>query len=165
MKNKLVLGLLLLLISCTTKTSNAIVVLENNEINNQAVAQLDTPERALVLWYLYAYGNECDGTTSKIKCKLLDEIGISNECDAKHLSILLQWFSTDMLAVYKLNKCPSMGVKSAIQNEFKKIILHRNKDTLSIDYKVKGMNNSQEKYWNIEKTDSYIIRGKTLVKQ
>ncbi len=164
MKNILLLGLLLIFISCTRKQSNAIVVLENNEINNKALAQLDTPERALVLWYLYAYGNECDGSTENIKCKLLAKMGVNNECDATHLSYLLQWFSTDMLAVYKLNKCPSLSVKSAIQNKFKKIKLIRNKDTLAIDYYVMGLNASQEKSWNVIKIDTFVIKDRTLVK-
>jgi len=163
MKTLYTILLIMLFVSCK-QTENTTVILENKTINTDALSKLDTPEKALVSWYLYTYGNECDGTTSKIKCRILDEMKITDECDAKHLSNLLQWFSTDMLAVYKLNKCPNMPVKSAIQNEFIKIILHRQKDTLSIEYKVRGMNNSQEKSWNIEKTDSYLLEGKTLVK-
>ena len=155
--------IVLLFFSCTP-TSKKTVVLANNTINKSVLPSLKEPEKALVLWYLYAYGNACDGTTDKPKCEILKTLHITDECNPKHLSFLMQWFSTDMLAVYKLNKCPSLPVKSAIQNEFEKIILQRKKDTLIIDFKIKGMNNSQEKSWNIEKTEAYVIRDKTLVK-
>lgn len=155
---------LLILHSCVEKgDKNFIRVLDNGQINSE-LEILDKPERALVSWYLFAYGNACETESSKVKCKLLQGLNINNECDPEHLNMLLQWFSTDMLAVYKLKKCPNLDADSAIQNTFDKIVLHRNGNILTIDYKIKGLNNSQEKSWNIGQTDSYVIKNKTLVK-
>ena len=155
----------ILLISCSqNELDYSKVILKNYKINNTFVQQLDTPEKALLSWYLYAYGNECDGEASQIKCELLKELNIDDECDPKHLNNLLQWFSNDMLAVYKLNKCPNITSKSAIQNEFESIILSRNKDKLSIEFTIKGLNTIQEKSWNRTQTDTYLIKNNTFVK-
>jgi len=89
---------------------------------------------------------------------------IDDKCNATYLSNLLQWFSTNIMAVYKLKKCPSLPVKSAIQNRFKKIILIRDTDTLSIKYSILGLNTIQEKSWNINRTDSYLIVNSTFIK-
>jgi hypothetical protein len=140
------------------------IVLENNIINTNYLKQIDKPEKALLSWYLYAYGNTCNETSSKTKCSILVAMGITDECNPKHLNMMLQWFSNDMLAGYKLNKCPNMPANSAIQNNFEKIIIKRNKDTLTIDFTVKGLNNSQEKSWNVTKVEKYLITSSNFVK-
>jgi len=157
--------LFVVMFSCSPRTSkNTHVILENGIINKAYLQQIDEPEKALLSWYLYAYGNQCDTATKKPKCKILEELQITDECDGEHLNTLLQWFSNDMMAAYKLNKCPHLTATSAIQNEFEKIVMQRNKDTLSITIKVKGMNNSQEKSWNISQTDKYLITSRNFVK-
>lgn len=157
--------LVVFLQSCiSTNTKTAHVVLENGVVNKKYLHQISEPEKALLSWYLYAYGNECDKKSTKPKCVILKELHIDDECNGAHLNSLLQWLSNDMMAAYKLNKCPNLPVDAAIQNEFEKIIIERNKDTVSIRFTVKGMNNSQEKSWNITKTEKYLITSRNFVK-
>ncbi len=165
MKTLYTILLVVLLFSCIDKEDSITqIILDGNKINTSYLNQIQAPEKALLSWYLYAYGNECDNSSTKIKCQLLKELKIDNECDPKYLSNLLQWFSNDMLVVYKLNKCPSLPIKSAIQNTFEYISLIRIKDTLSIKFSVKGLNTLQEKSWNINQTDNYLIKNNTFIK-
>jgi len=150
-------------ISCQNE-NYSVVILENGTINSEFLQDIKPPEKALLSWYLFAYGNECDGTSTKIKCKLLKELNIEDECSPDHLNNLLQWFSNDMLAVYKLNSCPNIKVESAIQNKFAYISLDRKGDILSINYHVMGLNTVEEKSWNMNKTGSYLIRDNTFTK-
>ena len=161
-----IIFLLLIMTGSCTKQNTTIttIVLDNNTINTTFLHQIELPEKTLLSWYLYAYGNECSTTSSKIKCQLLKEMDIDDECESQHLSNLLQWFSKDMLAVYKLNKCPNLPVNSAIQNTFKHITLIRKADTLSIKFSVMGLNTLQEKSWNITQIDSYVIKNNTFLK-
>ena len=153
------------LFGCKQKTSNyTVTVLENTIINSEFLQTISPPEKALLSWYLYAYGNECDEGSNTNKCKILKELKIFNECETDHLNNLLKWFSTDMLAVYKLKNCPNLSSSSAIQNSIDKIVLSRNNKTLTIDYKIKGLNNIQEKSWNIERSDSYLIKDNSIQK-
>ncbi len=159
------LFLVFFFISCTSnKTKVAYIVLQDNVIDTDYLHQINEPEKALLTWYLYAYGNECDSTLSKRKCKILKELKIEDECNSKHLTFLLQWFSNDMMASYKLNKCPNLPIKSAIQNTFEEIIIYRNNDTLAINFTVKGLNNSQEKSWKNTQIDKYLITSRNFVK-
>jgi len=162
---KYVALILLFLCSCS-KQEAAItnVVYEKNKINSAYIKNMHGPEKAMLTWYLYAYGNECDKNSSKVKCQILKELNIEDECNDNHLNNLLQWFSNDMLAVYKLNKCPNLTLKSAIQNTFERIVLIRNADTLSIEFSVKGLNTIQEKSWNVNQTDVYIIKNRSFKK-
>jgi len=162
---RIALLFLLFLCSCTKQeTTITNVVYENNKINSGYLNKIQTPEKALLTWYLYAYGNECDKNSSKIKCQILKELNIEDECNGNHLNNLLQWFSNDMLAVYKLNKCPNLTLKSAIQNTFEKIVLVRNVDTLSIEFSIKGLNTIQEKSWNVNQKDTYLIKNNSFNK-
>ncbi|MCP4976287.1 MAG: hypothetical protein GY931_09020 [Maribacter sp.] len=158
--------IVLLTVSCNKKeiSHSGKIISQNGKINTIYLNRLETPEKALISWYLYAYVNECHENTSRAKCGILDLLNIGNECDPKHINMLQQWFSTDKLAVFKLKKCPNLPHDSAIQNIVEKLELHRIADTISITYNIKGLNNIQEKSWNIEQTDSYIIKNKTLVK-
>lgn len=161
---QLLFVILLVCYSCTKQENKTSVILENEKINPEVIKSLDDSERALLSWYLYAYGNACEDNATKNKCKILKELNILDECNPEHLDNLLQWFSKDLLAPYKLKKCPNMPSNSAIQNAFKKIILTKKADALLIEYNIMGMNNSQEKSWNINTIDSYLIKDLTLVK-
>jgi len=164
---KIFLSLLLffLIISCQKKLEDySEIVLENETINSEFLQTINEPEKALLSWHLFSFGNDCDKTSSKIKCQLLQELKIEDECDSTHLNNLLQWFSKDMLAVYKLKKCPNIAKESPIQNTFEYISLQRKSDTLSITYTVKGINSVQEKSWNKTRTSTYLIRNKTFLK-
>ncbi len=159
------LFLLILLSSCQEKLENySVVILEKNTINSEFLQTINAPEKALLGWHLFSFGNECDETSSKIKCQLLHELKIEDECNSAHLNNLLQWFSKDMLAVYKLNSCPNIAKKSAIQNTFEFISLDRKEDTLSIKYTIEGINAVQEKSWNTTHTGTYLIRNNTFLK-
>ena len=157
--------LLILLGSCQEKSENyTVVVLENEKINSEFVETIEEPEKAMISWYLFSFGNGCDNSSSKIKCQLLQELKIKDECNSVHLDNLLQWFSKDMLAVYKLKSCPNIAKESPIQNTFEFISLQKTADTLSITYTVKGINSVQEKSWNTTRTEAYLIRNKTFFK-
>ena len=74
MKIFLSLILFFLFVSCQESLEDySGVVLENDTINSEFLQTINEPEKALLSWYLFAYGNECDDSSSKIKCKLLKE--------------------------------------------------------------------------------------------
>lgn len=167
MKKIILFSLIILLSSCKSNVSikHTIIIVDKEIINTEFAHKIDEAEKALISWYLYAYGNECVEFKTSTKCKLLKLLNIKNECEATHLEMLKKWFSKDILAVYKLKKCPNLPFNSAIQNSIDKIVLTRNNNKLSITYKIKGLNNSQEKSWNINRTDNYIIVNNTFQKK
>ncbi|PKV51037.1 hypothetical protein ATE84_3106 [Aquimarina sp. MAR_2010_214] len=159
----IMLFVFVLLLACKQNTKEySLVFVKNNEVQYSDLKTLDAPEKVLLSWYLYAYGNECNTNSLKVKCQLLKEMNINDECNPEHLNTLLQWFSGDMLVVYKLNRCPNMAVNSAIQNTIDDITLVRSSDTLSITIKVRGVNESQEKSWNIVQTETFLIKERNL---
>lgn len=115
-------------------------------------------------FYLYAYGNECAQDSEKIKCQLLNQLQIFDECDKSHIQFLEKWLGTNFLMNLKLKNCPQLPIKGAVKNTLEKILLNRNSDTISIIIKVKGLNELQEKYWDIEQKESFLILNNTLVK-
>lgn len=161
----LILGLLSGLFSCTQGVRDKSVnILKEDHVNTTFVQEIDEAEKALLAAYLYAYGNECDGSTSKIKCQILDLMGIKDECAAEHLNFLKKWFKKDVIMSSKLQNCPILPAKFAIQNKFKAISLNRVADTIRINFILWGVNESQEKSWNIDQTDSYLLKDKELKK-
>lgn len=165
MRIYLLLLIALIFISCQDKAEDyAVVILEDGFINSEFLQTINPPEKALLSWYLFAYGNECDKESKKIKCKLLKELKIEDECNPDHLNNILQWFSNDILAKYKLKKCPNIKVDSHIQNKFISISLERKGDILSINYHIMGLNTVGEKSWNMNKTGSYLIENNTFTK-
>ena len=156
---------LLLQISCKQHGINYTqVILENKRINTGFLKTIDEPEKALLSWYLFAYGNECIENSAKVKCEILNILNIDDECSKEHIIFLNEWFTNDFLVRYKLKNCPNLPEGSAIQNTIDKLVLVRKFDTISIEYHIKGLNNIQEKSWNIKRTDSYIIIEDSLKK-
>ena len=148
----------LILFSCRSKSVNySLPILKGGEVDTTFVAKIDEPGRMLLGWYLFAYGNECSSGNDKPKCEILHLLGVKNECDTLYVQRLKQWFKEDIYRNIKLKNCPNLPVKGAIQNEFKYITLERSKDTLSISFRVDGMNNLQEKSWNVERVERFLI--------
>lgn len=139
-------------------------IIEDNQINSEFLSTIDEPEKALICGYLYAYGNECTDTSKSIKCEILAQLNVIDECDNLHIDFLNDWFKNDVIMFFKLKECPNLSYDSAIQNEIKKMKLHRNNDTLRISILVYGLNNSQEKSWNSEQTESFLIERNTFKK-
>ena len=144
--------------------SYEITVVENNNINKEFLQKANNPEKALISMYLFAYGNECRKNTSSVKCEILKSLHIDNECNTKHVNFLKQWFATNKLMLIKLQNCPNLPHNFAIQNQIEKIGIIKQNDTLTIIFNVKGVNESQEKTWDITQEDNYIVKNKTLVK-
>jgi hypothetical protein len=64
----------------------------------------------------------------------------------------------------KLQNCSNLPYNFAIQNQIEKIGIIKQNDTLTIIFNVKGVNESQEKTWDITQKNNYIVKNKTLVK-
>lgn len=150
--------------SCSEKISYEAIILKDNQINTEFFQNIGKHEKALLTWYLFAYGNECKSNSEKIKCELLELLHIEDECSPKQIDFLKNSFELDILMKFKLKKCPVIPFKGAIQNTIKKIAIKRNEDILTILITVKGMNQMQEKTWNIEQNESYRIKNNRLVK-
>ena len=156
--------LFLLQISCTqNKRDFTQIIVENKIVNPTFLDSINAPEKALLSWVLFAYGNECTADSNKPKCQLLKLLKIDNECDTTHVTFLNKWLDKNVLMQYKLRKCPNLPAKFAVQNTIEKIVLSRVSDTLRITVKVRGMNTAQEKFWNIERTESFILKRNTLI--
>ena len=139
-------------------------ILEDKKVNYQNLQNLEDSEKALITMYLFAYGNSCQKKNNKIKCQILNYLKIKNECETTHISFLKKWFKNDKLMLIKLNNCPFLPQNSAIQNQFETIKLSKKQDTLIIIYNIRGLNNLQEKSWNISRKDKYLIKTNSLIK-
>ena len=155
-----------LMYSCATKEYNSHhIVVQNNYVNIPEINKMDVPAKILLSWYLFAYGNECYSSSNSVKCKILKELNIPDECHLSNIKKLNKWLSNDKLIQFKLKKnCPLLPTKGAIQNKIIDIVINRKMDTFNITFKANGLNNIQEKTWNIEQSDFYVLKGKSLVK-
>ncbi len=156
--------LVLSLISCNSKSQNySDTIVENEEVNTGFVLEMREEERALISWYLFAYGNECMNDSEQIKCQLLALLNIDDECSSIHINYLKKWFSSNALMQFKLQNCPNLPQNAAIQNLIEKMAISRVSDTLFFTIKVSGLNDLQEKSWNIERTDKYRLYDGQLI--
>ena len=150
--------LVLSLLSCQLESIDySIDILKDGMVDTSFVDKINEPGRMLLGWYLFAYGNECSAENDKPKCKILHSLDVDNECDTLYVEQLRRWFKKDVYRNIKLRNCPSLPLKGAIQNEFQYITLERSQDTLSISFRVDGMNNSQEKSWNVERVERFLL--------
>lgn len=165
MKILLILIVLFLASSCqVSKDYDEKIMIENNNVYFQNLNDLTQVENALIQMYLYAYGNACNPKNNSAKCKILKHLQIEDECDQKNILFLNNWFSNNVLFLQKLKKCPSINSDSPIQNKFEYLKLSKQKDTITIFFNVKGLNNSQEKSWNYHGNDKFLIKRKSLIK-
>ena len=157
-----ILGLLIACNKQSTHYSHTIV--ENEKLHIEALKSINKQEKILLLGYLAIYGNECVDNSDKIKCKILKELQIKDECNFNNKKLLKKWFKTDVIKSIKLKNCPNLPFAGAIQNRIKKLIIAQNQDTIQITIRVVGMNTSQEKNWDIEQIERFLIKNNTFIK-
>ena len=155
----------LVFFNCQNKTIKyEKTIIKNNTVNSTFLNQVDDAEKAIITGYLYAYGNQCADTSTNVKATVLKHLQITNECDTNHLNFLSGWFKNDVIMFYKLKNCPNLAYDSPIQNEIKSMTLYRHNDTLKISILVYGLNNSEEKNWISNQTETFIIDKQSFIK-
>ena len=108
-------------------------------------------------------GNECswDGGVNKdrsnLKCKILNVLDLGYQCSDSHLGFLRRWFANDEKALKDLAICGTMPDGATVQTTFDEIDIITNDDqnTLSVIYKVIGMNMRESKTWSYTQTDYF----------
>ena len=156
-------SILSLLYSCGNHKMNyEYIIVNKGQIDEQALHSLNEAEKALLCAYLFINGNACLSDTKNLKCQVLKKIGIADECASEHIAWLKQWFQNDLIISSKLNHCPCLP--PTIRNSIQKIILSRRADTLSITFGVAGVNIAQEKNWEIEQKQKYIVNNYSFIK-
>jgi len=152
------------IISCVEENSDySVMIYDGNTIDSVFLQKCNIPEKAIISGYLFAYANECSSEKEVVKCDILNFLSIENECDENHISFLKGWFSEDIMVKIKLLNCPNLPSDGVIQNTIKSIELKRKKDTIKIRMHVTGLNNSQEKTWDINQTHAYLIKNNTFI--
>ncbi|MCF6279655.1 MAG: hypothetical protein L3J14_04845 [Flavobacteriaceae bacterium] len=143
-------------------------------INEYFYSSINDQEKAALGYVATFIGNECwwDGekpneNRSNLKCKILKALDLGYQCSDKHLGFLQKWFSTDTVALKKLERCVTMPFTATIQTTFDKITLFTDKDnkTITINYKAYRINvrESSRKAWTQTDIFKYNLKNITLI--
>ena len=132
-------------------------------INEAFVNSISDQEKAAVAFVATFVGNECswDGGVNKdrsnLKCKILNVLDLGYQCSDSHLGFLRRWFANDEKALKDLAICGTMPDGATVQTTFDEIDIITNDDqnTLSVIYKVIGMNMRESKTWSYTQTDYF----------
>lgn len=134
-------------------------------VNKRFAPMLNKQEKAIVSWYIYAYANECEPEKEMTwKCGLLEALRIDDECSQEHREYIAKHLGDDPIMHSKLQNCPVLPNDGAIQNLLQYMNIERRADTVIFSMRVAGMNNQEEKHWDIEVNDSYLLERKKVRK-
>ncbi len=147
--------LLLLSVACTREKH--FVIVDESGIHPSALTQLDADEHHLLEGYLYLYGNACQGEKPSVKCRILQELHVRDECNPAYRKALEETFALVPVMKYKFSNCPVLKEDAAIQNHFIRIEMTRRRDRHVFSYAIQGINQAQEKTWNISGKDTFDL--------
>lgn len=168
----------------TIKKNNSVRFLwRENRYNEEAKQEISTliidesfcktiskQEKAALGYVATFIGNECDwdgavnADRSNLKCKIVTALNLGYQCSDSHLGFLKQWFSEDKTILEKLEICPTMPETATIQTTFDEIELLNNvvTKTITITYKVTGINIRESKSWSYTQTDLFKYDSKNV---
>jgi hypothetical protein len=142
-------------------------------INESFVNSITNQEKAALGFVATFIGNECswDGDVnenrSNLKCKILTVLNLGYQCSDTHFGFLKRWFSKDEIALKKLEKCVTMPETATVQTTFDEIVIDTDtaNKTISVSYKIQGINMRESKTWNYTQTDyfKYDLKNITWV--
>ncbi|MFY0713752.1 hypothetical protein J1D01_08765 [Seonamhaeicola sp. NFXS20] len=131
-------------------------------INQSYLHNITPPEKAALAFVAYDIGNECEwGYDSKgervLWCRIVSALDLAHQCSDRQLSFLRKWFAKDTISLKKLESCPTMPNTATIQTTFDEILIQNNKaeKTITVSYKVTGINMRASKSWQLSQTDVF----------
>lgn len=132
-------------------------------INESFCNSISNQEKAALGYVATFIGNACnwDGEVnedrSNLKCKILTALNLGYQCSNTHLGFLKHWFSQDEKALKKLEVCVTMPETATVQTTFNEISLVTDEDkhTITVKYKVQGVNMRESKSWHYTQTDYF----------
>ena len=139
-------------------------------INQSFCNSISNQEKAALAFVATFIGNACmwDGKVnedrSNLKCKILTALNLGYQCSDAHLGFLKHWFSQDEEALKKLEVCVTMPETATVQSTFDEITIETNADqhTITVTYKVIGVNMRESKSWHYTKTDHFAFTCESI---
>lgn len=132
-------------------------------INQSYLQNITPPEKAALGYIAFDIGNECewgydsDGNERVLWCRIVSALDLDHQCSDKQLSFLRKWFSKDTVALKKLEPCPKIPNTATVQTTFDEILIQTDasKKTITIDYKVTGINMREPSSWHYSQNDVF----------
>jgi len=132
-------------------------------INQSYLYNITPPEKAALAFITYDIGNECEwgydseGNGRVLWCKILSALNLNHQCSDTQLKFLRKWFSKDTIALNKLKSCRTMPNTATVQTAFDEILILNNesKKTITVNFKVTGINMRESKSWQWSQTDVF----------
>lgn len=140
-------------------------------INQSYLHNITPPEKAALAFVAYDIGNECErgydseGNGRVLWCRIVSALDLGHQCSDRQLSFLRKWFAKDTISLKKLESCPTMPNTATIQTTFDEILIQNNKaeKTITVSYKVTGINMRTSKSWQWSQTDVFEYKAENIV--
>lgn len=132
-------------------------------INHSYLHNITPPEKAALAFVAYDIGSECElgydleGNERVLWCRIVSALDLDHQCSQKQRSFLQKWFAKDTIALKKLESCPTIPNTATVQTTFDEILIQTDasKKTITVNYKVTGMNMRESQSWNYSQTDVF----------
>ena len=139
-------------------------------LNNDYIKTISEPEKAALAYIATFIGNECfwegevNENRSNLKCEILSALKLGYQCSDTHLGFLRKWFSKDTIVLKKLKSCPTIPFTATIQTTFDEISIATNveNETISVSYKVYGVNIRESRKWSWTQTDNFEYNSENI---
>ena len=140
-------------------------------INHSYLHNITSPEKAALAFVSYDIGNECEGgydpegSELVFWCRIVSALDLGHQCSDKQISFLRKWFAKDTVSLKKLESCPTMPNTATIQTTFDEILIRKNEaeKTITVSYKVTGINMRESKSWQWSQTDVFEYDSEHIV--
>ncbi|RRQ49577.1 hypothetical protein DZC72_02955 [Maribacter algicola] len=132
-------------------------------INHSYLHNITPPEKAALAFVAYDIGNECEqgydsgGNERVLWCRIVSALDLDHQCSQKQRSFLQKWFAKDIIALKKLESCPTIPNTATVQTTFDEILIQTDasKKMITVNYKVTGMNMRESQSWHYSQTDVF----------
>ncbi|WP_149303556.1 hypothetical protein [Pareuzebyella sediminis] len=140
-------------------------------INQSYLHNITPPEKAALTFVAYEIGNDCEwGYDSDVNgrvlwCRIVSALDLGYQCSDKQLNFLRKWFSKDTVALKKLERCPTLPNTATVQTTFDEILIQNNEaeKTITVDYKVTGINMRESSSWPYSQTDVFEYGSEHII--
>ena len=134
-------------------------------LNLKFISKMNEEERAiLALLSTYAGGECIYNEDTKLECSLTSALNLGYQCSEEHLSFVKKWFLKDYDVYTRINDCYSVPYTATNQSKFSEILFSRNKNMITVKYKIQGVNLAELLFYEWEFIETFELRDNYLFK-
>lgn len=139
---------------------------EGLQIDSAYLATAPEDIKAIIAYYSARAGTDCwwendrpNTDYTNLTCRLTSALGLGYQGSEVHMSLIKKWFKNESELLKEVVHCYIVPFTATVQSSIDNITICIDKNLVTVEYTIWGMNTREESSWEEKGVDVFEIKG------